>query len=68
MAEAPRITPEELNRRRQSGEDIVVLDLRRASYAESDVKIAGAIRIEPDSLEAEYERIPAGSTVVTYCT
>ena len=62
-----RVTPEELNRRMQS-DGVVVLDVRRGSYAASDVKIKGAMRIEPDRIDQEYGRIPPVSTVVTYCT
>lgn len=68
MVDARRITPKELKERMDAGDGVVVLDVRRASYRESDVKIKGAMRIEPDSLETEYSRIPPGSNVVTYCT
>ena len=68
MQEAPRITPDELNERLASNEDIVVLDLRRGSYDESEVKIERAVRIDPNALEDEYEQLRRGSTVVTYCT
>lgn len=66
--DAPRITPEELNERMQAGQEVVVLDVRRAAYAESDVKILGAVRIDPDRLEQEYGRLAPGSNVVAYCT
>ncbi len=68
MPDAPRVTIDELNRRMEAGEPVTVLDVRRASYDESDVKVAGAVRIEPDALEQEYRRLPQGPRVVTYCT
>lgn len=67
MADTPRVTIDELNRRMGAGEPVTVLDVRRA-YDESDVKLAGAVRIEPDALEQEYRRLPQGARVVTYCT
>ena len=68
MNDAPRVTADQLNERLEAGEDFVVLDVRRGSYERSDVKIKGAIRIEPDALAEEYEQLAAGATVVTYCT
>ena len=68
MANAPRITTDKLNTRMQAGEGVVPVDVRRGSYDESDVKIKGAIRMDPDAYKEEYRRIPAGSRVVTYCT
>ncbi len=68
MTDVPRITPQELNSRVHASDRPVIVDVRRASYAESDVKISGAIRIEPDRLDTEYRRIPDGANVVTYCT
>jgi rhodanese-related sulfurtransferase len=68
MADAPRITPEELNRRLERGDDVVVVDVRRGSWNESAEKIPGAVRVDPEDYEAESAKIPHGSTVVTYCT
>ena len=65
---APRITPEELNQRMERGEDVVVVDVRRGSYETSSDKLPGAIRIDPEEYESEFERIPRGARVVTYCT
>ncbi len=68
MQDTPRMTPQDLQQRLSAGAAIVPLDVRRGSYNRSDVKIAGAVRIDPDSLEAEFDHIPAGSEVATYCT
>ena len=67
MPDAPRVTVDELNRRMEAGEPVTVLDVRRA-YEENVVKVAGAVRIEPDALEQEYRRLPQGARIVTYCT
>ncbi len=68
MTDAERITADELNERLSAGRPIVPVDVRRSSYEESDVKMKGAVRIEPDELAERFEQIPAGSEVVTYCT
>ena len=68
MIEAPRITAEELERLIAGGEDVVVLDMRKASYLESDSKIKGALRMKNEDLAQEYARLPEGARVVTYCT
>ena len=62
---APRITADELKRRLDEGEDIVIADVRRGSWHRSDVKMKGAIRASFDEL---VERLPPGAKVVTYCT
>ena len=68
MQDAPRMTPEELDERLRSGAKIVPVDVRRSSYAKSEVTMEGAVRIDPDELSERFEQIPAGSEVVTYCT
>lgn len=68
LQEVPRIEAEELSDRMRAGEDLVVLDLRKGSYRRSDVRVAGAVRIPPNELELRNEQLPAGATVVTYCT
>ncbi len=67
-AVAPRISVEEAQARVEAGDEVVFLDLRRGSYADSDVKIAGAIRIEPDELEQHLDQLPQGAPIVPYCT
>ncbi len=69
LAEAPRIDPDELRRRLDAGDDLVILDVRRGSWDESDVKMAGAVRVELDDvLDRPEETVPEGKDVVTYCT
>jgi rhodanese-related sulfurtransferase len=68
MTDQTMVTPDELRRQLDAGEDVVVLDVRRGSYLRSDAKIEGSMRIDPNDLEEQYEQIPAGATVVTYCT
>ena len=53
MPEAPRITPDDLKRRMDAGEDFTVIDTRNPqAWAQSDVTLPGAVRVPID----EYER------------
>lgn len=38
------------------------------TYEERPDKIAGAVRIDPRDIQAEYERLPQEETILTYCT
>jgi sulfur-carrier protein adenylyltransferase/sulfurtransferase len=68
MADAPRITVEELKRRMDAGEDFTVIDVRNPNaWAETDTVIAHAIRVPLDQLE-NLPRIPEKRPVVAYCT
>jgi len=69
MADAPRITVEELKKRMEAGEDFTVIDVRNPqAWAESDTQIPEAIRVPLDKLDENLPRIPKGKPVVTYCT
>ena len=69
MADAPRITVEELKRRMDAGEDFTIIDVRNPqAWAEADTKIPEAIRIPVDDLEKNLSRIPNDRPVVAYCT
>ena len=69
MAEAPRITVEELKRRMDAGEDFTVIDLRNPqAWAESDTMLPEAIRVPLGKLEENLPRIPKNKPIVAYCT
>jgi rhodanese-related sulfurtransferase len=69
MADALRITVDELNRRMEAGEDFTLIDVRNPkAWAESDTQIPEAIRLSLDDLEASLPRIPKERPVVAYCT
>ena len=69
MADAPRITVEELKRRMDAGEDFSIIDTRNPkAWAESDTVIPEAIRVPLDELESNLARIPKNKPVVAYCT
>ena len=69
MAEAPRITVNELKRRMDAEEDFTFLDSRNPqAWAESDGMVSGAIRVPLDELQKNLSRIPKNRPVVAYCT
>jgi rhodanese-related sulfurtransferase len=69
MADAPRITVEELKRRMDAGEDFTVIDTRNPkAWAETDTVIPEAIRVPLGELEQNLPRIPKTRPVVAYCT
>ncbi len=64
-----RITPEELYDRMNSGEDLVILDLRHSLSFEAEPElIPGAQRLDPDDIERAQELIPRDRDIVLYCT
>jgi membrane protein DedA with SNARE-associated domain len=64
-----RIEPDELKRRLDAGEDIVVVDLRHALEAESaPLTIPGAIRVVAEEIENDHARIPRDREIVLFCT
>lgn len=50
-------------------DEVVVLDARRVdAWEASGEKIPGALRVEPDDVEAVIGRLPPGRAIVAYCT
>jgi rhodanese-related sulfurtransferase len=67
--EPKRITVEELKRRMDSGERLVILDTRaQEAWEKSDIQIPGSLRVPPDEVEKHLQEIPREAAVVTYCT
>lgn len=63
-----RITPEELKGKLDSGDEIMIFDVRHALDFETDPNvIPGTLRIPSEQLES-YPDIPKGREVVVYCT
>ncbi len=63
-----RITPEELKQKLDSGEDVMIIDVRHALDFEADPsKIPGSLRIPSEQLES-YPEVPKDREVVVYCT
>ncbi len=69
MADAPRISIEDLKRRMDKGEEFTFIDTRNPeAWGKSDTMIPGAIRVPLDRLEENLPRIPKSKPIVTYCT
>jgi len=64
-----RITPEELKRRLDAGDGIVVLDLRAALDLQTmPYTIPGALQVNAEDLERRRGELPRGGEIVLYCT
>lgn len=64
-----RITPGELKERIDRGEQVFIVDLRHTVDVEADPRrIAGALHLSPDELDARHAEIPRDREVVLYCT
>lgn len=64
-----RVTPEDLMKMIESGEDVAVVDLRHAMEVKQDgVKVRGAIWIAMGELEDRHAEIPRDKDVVLYCS
>lgn len=64
-----RISPEELHRLMESGEDVVVVDLRhRYDFEATPEGIPGALFMPAEELESRAAEIPRDREVVLYCT
>ena len=63
-----RITPEELKQKLDSGEDVMIIDVRHDLDFEADPYIIpGTLRIPSEQLE-NYPEVPKDREVVVYCT
>ncbi len=64
-----RITPDELWRRIEAGEDVTILDLRHDSELDSSgSKVPGALRFAPQDLDTKHREIPRDRDIILYCT
>jgi membrane protein DedA with SNARE-associated domain len=64
-----RIGPEELKRRLDAGEPMVVVDLRSSPDFEAQPEtIPGALRVGAEQLAEHHERIPRDREIVLFCT
>jgi Rhodanese-like domain len=66
-ADAPRMTKDEL-KGMMGNPDLVIIDVRtQQNWAESDLKIKGAVREDPESLDSWANKYPKDKTLVLYC-
>jgi rhodanese-related sulfurtransferase len=66
--DAPRISKEELKAKLGSP-DLVLLDVRaKNDWEESAEKITGAVRMDPETVDAWAGTLPKEKEIVLYCT
>ena len=64
-----RITPEDLRRKLDEGEDVMIVDLRHSMDFEAEPHvIPGAIRLGVEELEGRHTEIPRDRDIILYCT
>jgi len=65
--EAPRISTEELQAMLGSS-DLVLLDVRRAKdWKKSDIKISGAVRVDPKEVGSWADNYAKDQKIILYC-
>lgn len=62
---ARRITPEQVQRRRDAGKRVTLLDTRRSP---SDVIVKGAVQVPNDKIKEWAKDARKDALIVTYCT
>jgi membrane protein DedA with SNARE-associated domain len=63
-----RITPEELKRKFDAGEEVMVVDVRHPfEFAAEPQTIPGALYLSLEDLDQEHSKIPRDKDVVLYC-
>ena len=64
-----RITVEELKEKLDSGEEVVIVDLRHSVDFEADPKlIPGAVHMDDKDLEGKNDQLPRDREIILYCT
>lgn len=64
-----RITVEELRKKQESGEQVVILDLRSSAALHEDPSlIQGAIQLDLDEIEKRHREIPRDRDIIVYCS
>jgi len=68
-AETPRVTKDELKEMMQSQQGVTLIDVRVGKdWQDSEYKIKGAVREEPDQLESWANKYPKDKAIVLYCS
>lgn len=64
--EVPRLSPEEVKERLDSGADVVIVDVRsREDFDEAHIE--GAISIPLSEVESRYNELPEDKEIIIYC-
>jgi rhodanese-related sulfurtransferase len=67
----PRVQVQELIDKlaSQEADRVMLVDVRSHGYYDADTaRIKGSIRIEPNNLEAELQKLPQDMDIYLYCT
>jgi len=63
-----RVTPEEVKEKLDTGEDLLILDLRDSfEFQANPQTIPGALHLSIEELEAEHHKIPRDREIVLFC-
>jgi membrane protein DedA with SNARE-associated domain len=64
-----RITPQDLRQMLDSGQTVMILDLRHALDSVTDPRtLPGALRVLPDDVTSRAELLPKDQEIILYCT
>jgi hypothetical protein len=64
-----RIMPDDLLRKLNTGEQVMIVDLRNPMDVKSSgSKLPGALLMAPGELEARHQEIPRDRDIILYCT
>lgn len=64
-----RITIQQLKEKMDANEEVIILDVRsKYAWESSSIKIKGAIRVDPEQVEAGTKSLPKDKLIVAYCT
>jgi len=64
-----RISPDQLKQKMESGEELLIVDLRHsADFEAAPEVIPGAVHLDMEDLEAAQDAIPRDRDVILYCT
>jgi membrane protein DedA with SNARE-associated domain len=64
-----RITPDELHKKQEAGEDVMILDLRGSDELKEDpALIRGALHMTMDEVEHRLKEIPRDRDIILYCS
>jgi rhodanese-related sulfurtransferase len=67
--EPTRVTVDEVRERMERGEPFTFIDSRNPkAWAESNMKLPGAIRVPAEEVEQHLSEIPKDRVVIVYCT
>ena len=69
MADDIRINLAELERRKNAGEKVLLVDSRNpAEWGGASTKAKGAVRVGVGEVEEKISKIPQGALIAAYCT